>query len=122
MFLSFKTKTNKQDHTQTVKPFLPSLLPFHGKGATKLWLPSRKVLSKQNSWGYGSVVEHLTAKQNSYRHPSEPDATRNETENPPLVRIAVPRGLYTGGSFWDTLHPLPGEFSLQKFCPFHPSE
>lgn len=33
---------------QTVKPFLPFLLPFHGKGATEIWLITRKVLSKQN--------------------------------------------------------------------------
>ena len=68
---------------QTVKLFLHLRLPFHGKGATELWLVTRKVLLKQNQ----------------YQLPSESDAARNKDINKTqahLRTIAASRGPYGG--------------------------
>lgn len=77
---------------QTAK--FPALrLPFHGKGATELWLVTRKVLLKQNQ----------------YQLPSESDAARrkgykqNKTH---LKAIAASQGALWWGSKTETV----GEF------------
>ena len=80
---TFWSLKQKQNHMQTVKLFLPFRLPFHGKGATELWLVTRKVLLKQNQ----------------YQLPSESDAALNKDRNktkPHLRAIAASGGPTVG--------------------------
>lgn len=79
---TFWSLKQKQNHMQTVKLFLPFHLPFHGKGATELWLVTRKVLLKQNQ----------------YQLPSESDAACKDINKtkPHFRAIAASRGPYGG--------------------------